>query len=65
VVHRAERGATKVENLYSLCWWHHHVMIHRKGWELRVRGDGTLEARAPDGRIITKENTRPPPPRPG
>jgi hypothetical protein len=64
VVHRADRGATKIENLYCLCWWHHHVMIHQRGWDLRVRGDGTLESKAPDGRIITKEQTRPPP-RPG
>jgi hypothetical protein len=65
VVHRADHGVTKVENLYDLCWFHHHVMIHRRGWTARVRGDGTLEARSPDGRVITKQTSRPPPPRPG
>jgi hypothetical protein len=64
VVHRAGHGATKIGNLIDLCHFHHLVVIHRWGWTLKVCGDGTLEARSPDGRMI-KEHSRPPPPRPG
>jgi hypothetical protein len=62
-VHRAEHGATKIDNLHDLCKFHHLVVIHRWGWSLKACGDGTLEARSPDGRVF-KENSRPPP-RPG
>jgi len=38
--------------------------VHRKGWTVKLRGDGTTEAVSPDGRVIS-EQSRPPPPRPG
>ncbi len=64
VTHRADHGPTSLENLYDLCWFHHHVVIHRWGWTITTRGDGTLEARSPDGRVYPG-HTRPPPPQPG
>jgi Domain of unknown function (DUF222) len=64
VRHRADHGATAVENLYDLCYYHHHVLVHQKGWTIITRPDGTLEARSPDGRVYT-QHTRPPPSRPG
>ncbi|MBV9445967.1 MAG: DUF222 domain-containing protein [Streptosporangiaceae bacterium] len=63
VTHRADHGPTAVENLYDLCYYHHHILVHQKGWTIRTRPDGTLEATSPDGRVFT-EHTRPPP-RPG
>ena len=62
--HRARHGRTALTNLNMLCFHHHHIAVHRDGWEIRACGDGTLEATAPDGRVY-KERTRPPPPRPG
>jgi hypothetical protein len=62
--HRARHGRTALTNLNMLCYHHHHIAVHRDGWEVRACGDGTLEAIAPDGRVY-KERTRPPPPRPG
>ncbi|HEX6520884.1 MAG TPA: DUF222 domain-containing protein [Streptosporangiaceae bacterium] len=64
VTHRVDHGATVVENLYDLCYYHHHILVHRKGWIIKTRPDGTLEARSPDGRVYT-QHSRPPPPRPG
>jgi hypothetical protein len=64
VRHRADHGPTAVGNLYDLCWFHHHVLVHQKGWTITARPDGTLEATSPDGRVYTP-HTRPPPPRPG
>jgi len=64
VTHRADHGPTAVENLYDLCYYHHHILVHQKGWTIKTRPDGTLEATSPDGRVFT-EHTRPPPPRRG
>lgn len=49
---------------YDLCYYHHHILVHQKGWNIKARPDGTLEARSPDGRVFT-EHTRPPPSGPG
>lgn len=32
-----------------LCWYHHHVCIHRDGWQITVHDDGAVIARAPWG----------------
>ncbi len=64
VTHRADHGPTSLGNLYDMCWFHHHVVVHRWGWTITARGDGTLQARAPDGKVYTG-HTRPPPPPPG
>ena len=64
VRHRADHGPTAAGNLFDLCWFHHHVLVHQKGWTIKARPDGTLQARSPDGRAYT-QHTRPPPPRPG
>ena len=31
IVPRSEHGPTEAENLITLCWFHHHVAIHRLG----------------------------------
>lgn len=64
LVRRADRGATKIGNLNDFCLFHHIIAIHRWGWKVTVKGDGTLEAVSPDGRVY-KDHSRPPPPRPG
>ena len=65
LVHRHQHGPTRLANLYSLCPFHHLVVVHRWGWTLTVRGDGTLAATSPDGTRTYQETSRPPPPRPG
>jgi hypothetical protein len=50
-----------VTNLENLCWWHHHVLIHGKGWSAKLNGDGTLTLRKPDGTSLPNG----PPLRPG
>jgi len=32
--HRAHRGDNDPDNLTTLCWYHHHVVIHRRGFTL-------------------------------
>jgi hypothetical protein len=59
--HREHGGATSLVNLENLCWWHHHVLIHGKGWSAKLNGDGTLTLRKPDGTSLPNG----PPLRPG
>ena len=33
-----------------LCAFHHLIAIHRWGWTLRLKPDGTTTATSPDGR---------------
>ncbi len=62
VIHRADGGPTSLFNLKGGCHWHHHVLLHQRGWQLTVHPDGTSQARSPAGKIITSHS---PPPRPG
>jgi Domain of unknown function (DUF222) len=61
---RAGHGPTAVCNLLTLCWYHHHIAVHKQGWTIRLHGDGTATATSPDG-TISRGAARPPPPRPG
>jgi hypothetical protein len=47
VIHRFEHGTTSAGNLKLLCYFHHHVVIHRWGWNFTVNGDGTPRPPAP------------------
>jgi hypothetical protein len=52
LVPRSEGGRTELSNLKLLCWYHHHVCIHRIGWQITVHADGTVDARSPWGQIL-------------
>ena len=51
VTPRADGGETSLANLKLLCWFHHHVCVHRDGWQIAVDADGTVAARAPWGQV--------------
>ena len=34
IVPRSKGGTHDVENLATLCWWHHHVAIHGRGYRI-------------------------------
>jgi len=42
--HLADGGPTSLTGCVLLCHFHHHVMIHRRGWTLVVNPDGTTTA---------------------
>ncbi len=42
--HTARGGHTSVVNCVLLCRYHHQVVIHRQGWTLILRPDGTTAA---------------------
>jgi len=50
LVPRSEGGPTALHNLVPLCAFHHLIVIHRWGWTLRLKPDGTTTATSPDGR---------------
>ena len=47
VKHKARGGKTSVKDCVLLCFFHHHVMIHRMGWTLVLHPDGTTTAHPP------------------
>jgi hypothetical protein len=62
VQHRAGGGRTSLANLKDYCHWHHHVVLHQRGWTLTVYPDGTSQVKSPGGKIIRSHS---PPPSPG
>src|SRR5512146_210912 len=42
--HKANGGKTSLKGCVLLCFYHHHVMIHQRGWTLIVNPDGTTSA---------------------
>ena len=34
IIPRSQGGTNDVENLTTLCWWHHHVAVHRQGAQI-------------------------------
>ncbi|HEY1346091.1 MAG TPA: DUF222 domain-containing protein, partial [Streptosporangiaceae bacterium] len=47
---RSQGGPAALGNLVPLCGFHHLTVIHRWGWTLRLKPDGTTTATSPDGR---------------
>jgi hypothetical protein len=64
IIHRCDHGRTCIANLMNLCFFHHHVLIHREGWTLKLHPDGTSEAISPDGTRTLHSHQPPSPPRP-
>jgi hypothetical protein len=57
--HREDGGETSLDNLVLACQFHHDVCIHRRGWQLTLRPDGTTEARSPDGKQVLHSHAPP------
>jgi Domain of unknown function (DUF222) len=52
LIHWAHGGPTSLHNLGLYCRFHHLIVIHRWGWKITRRPDGTTTATAPDGRVL-------------
>jgi hypothetical protein len=64
IIHRCDHGRTCIANLMNLCYYHHHIAIHRDGWTLTLHPDGTSQATSPDGSRTLHSHGRQPPPKP-
>jgi hypothetical protein len=49
---RSRGGPTALGNLGPVCAFHHLIVIHRWGWTLRLKADGTITATTPEGHIL-------------
>jgi hypothetical protein len=47
---RSQGGITKLSNLRLLCSFHHLIVVHRWGWTITLKADGTTTMSSPDGR---------------
>src|SRR5580692_4644617 len=57
--HKADGGETSLENCILLCFFHHHVMIHRMGWTLVRNHDGTTTAWNRDRSKVLRSHSPP------
>jgi hypothetical protein len=44
VKHKANGGPTSVKGCVLLCFFHHQIAIHQRGWTLVLNPDGTTTA---------------------
>lgn len=54
VIPRSHDGSHHPDNLVTLCWYHHHVVIHRRQYQLEPTIDGTVK-------LVPPQDTRAPP----
>ncbi|MGD0062379.1 MAG: DUF222 domain-containing protein [Streptosporangiaceae bacterium] len=57
--HKGRGGETSLENCILICWFHHHVMIHRMGWTLVRHPDGTTMAWNRDKSKVLRSHSPP------
>jgi Domain of unknown function (DUF222)/HNH endonuclease len=57
--HKADGGETSVENCILICFFHHHIMIHRMGWTLVRNPDGTTTAWNRDRSKVLRSHSPP------
>jgi len=52
IIPRSRGGPTSLNNLLTLCTFHHKIVIHRWGWSIRLSPDGTTTATSPNGHTL-------------
>jgi hypothetical protein len=60
--HKKDGGPASVADRALFCDFHHDICIHRWGWEIELRADGTITATSPDGQVLRGHPRRPPGP---
>jgi len=59
VKHKANGGKTSLRDCVLLCWFHHHIVIHKWGWTLILNPDGTTTAWNPDKTKVLHSHSPP------
>lgn len=54
IQHRARQGDNQLQNLLSVCWYHHRA-VHEGGWSVRRDANGRPEFVGPTGRVLTAD----------
>ena len=47
IVPRSHGGSHDPDNLITLCWYHHHIVVHRRGYRIEQDQQGTIRFRTP------------------
>ena len=55
IVPRSEGGTHDVDNLTTLCWWHHHIAIHGRGYRIDPTSPPKRRRVIPAGHDPTKD----------
>jgi hypothetical protein len=58
IVPRAAGGLTELNNLLTLCDFHHLIVVHTWGWTIRLGADGTTTAVSRGGRTLREAEPR-------
>jgi hypothetical protein len=54
IIPRARHGPTSLKNCSNLCWYHHHIAVHKLGWTITVNMAGITTVTRPDGTILAR-----------
>ena len=57
--HKGRGGVTSLDNCLLLCWYHHHIVIHKLGWTLVRHPDGTTTAWSRDKSKVLRSHSPP------
>jgi uncharacterized protein DUF222/HNH endonuclease len=57
--HKSDGGETSLDNCILICFFHHNVMIHRRGWTLVRNPDGTTTAWNRDRSKVLRSHSPP------
>jgi hypothetical protein len=57
--HKSNGGETSIDNCILICFFHHQIMIHRKGWTLVRNPDGTTTAWNRDRSKVLRSHSPP------
>jgi len=57
--HKGHGGETSLDNCILICFFHHQIMIHRKGWTLVRNADGTTTAWNRDRSKVLRSHSPP------
>jgi hypothetical protein len=57
--HKGRGGVTSLDNCILLCWYHHHIVIHKMGWTLVRHPDGTTTAWNRDKSKVLRSHSPP------
>ncbi len=60
IIPRSRGGPTSLGNLLTMCAFHHKIVIHRWGWNIRLSPDGTITATSPYGKTLHSHSHSPP-----
>jgi hypothetical protein len=60
IIPRSRGGPTTLDNLLTMCSFHHKIVVHRWGWSVRLNSDGTTTALSLYGKILHSHSHSPP-----